>query len=166
MYIGPKRRDIGENGGRDGRIGRAHGAVSTRELAGSIQYAPQGAIQSMTLGVVGTANPGWTESWSYNNRLQPTSMSVSTGALSLAFSYCPNGAASCGTNNGNLLRQVITRQGTVWTEDYPSSAYDGMNRLTSAQETSAAGNCTEGYDHDRYGNHWVASNGCLDRKSV
>src|SRR5262249_40579730 len=76
--------------------------------------------------------------------------------LNLAFSYCPNGASTCTTNNGNLQRQVITRNGTVWAQDYPSSAYDAMNRLTDAQETSSSGGWSQTFGYDRYGNWWLA----------
>src|SRR5262249_15448109 len=70
---------------------------------------------------------------------------------------CPNGSPSCTSNNGNLQRQVISRSGTVWTQDYPASAYDGLNRLTNAQETSASGGWSQMYGYDRYGNWWVDS---------
>src|SRR5438093_1005825 len=116
-------------------------------------YTPHGAISQMKLGVTST-NPGWTESWQYDTkRLQPTSVNVNSGALNLAFYYCPSGGSTCVTNNGNMLRQVITRSGTSWTQDY--NAYDAMNRLLSAQETSGAGNWLQTYGYDRYGNWWL-----------
>ncbi|PYS36958.1 MAG: hypothetical protein DMG14_22885, partial [Acidobacteria bacterium] len=119
----------------------------------NITYTPHGAISQMKLGVTST-NPGWTESWQYDTkRLQPTSVNVNSGALNLAFYYCPSGGSTCVTNNGNMLRQVITRSGTSWTQDY--NAYDAMNRLLSAQETSGAGNWLQTYGYDRYGNWWL-----------
>ncbi len=141
--------------GRTDRVG--NGPLSgPNSYANGITYAPHGAMASMTLGVTST-NPGWAESWQYNNRLQPTSVNAGSGLLSLGFYYCPNGGSICATNNGNMLRQIITRSGTTWTQDYPATGYDAMNRLTSAQETSAAGNWSQTYGYDRYGNWWLAS---------
>src|SRR5947209_843464 len=54
-----------------------------------------------------------------------------------------------------MQRQVITRSGQTWTQDYPASAYDAMNRLVSAQESSAAGSWSQTYGYDRYGNWWL-----------
>jgi RHS repeat-associated protein len=121
---------------------------AANRYANGIVYANHGAIASMTLGNI-------TESWQYNDRLQPTSLITSSGALNLAFYYCANGMSTCSTNNGNLLRQVITRNGTVWMQDYPTTAYDALNRLTTAQETSSAGSWAETYGYDRYGNRWL-----------
>src|SRR5262249_36999280 len=70
---------------------------------------------------------------------------------------------SCASNNGNLVRQNITRNGSTWIQNYVDTqnnpAYDAMNRLTAAQEVavgSAAG-WSESFGYDRYGNRWLAS---------
>lgn len=60
-----------------------------------------------------------------------------------------------------MLRQVITRTGTVWTQDFPNTVYDGMNRLTYAQETSGAGSWVQSFGYDRYGNWWLDVNSGL-----
>jgi RHS repeat-associated protein len=139
---------------RAGRIDRVTGQpTDSSSFATNITYAPHGALASMRLGVTST-NPGWNESWQYNERLQPASVSVGAGLLSLAFSYCPSGAASCTTNNGNLVRQTITRSGVTWTQNYVN---DAVNRLNTAQESLTGGGTpwTETYDYDRYGNRWL-----------
>jgi len=138
--------------GRLDRIG--NGPLSGSDsYASNIIYTPHGAIEQMTLGVTST-NSGWTESWQYDSkRLQPTSLSVNNGLFNLHFYYCPNGASICTTNNGNMHRQVITRSGVSWTQDF--TGYDAMNRLLGAQETSDGGSWSQSFGYDRYGNLWL-----------
>jgi RHS repeat-associated protein len=67
------------------------------------------------------------------------------------------------SNNGNLLSHVI-RQGTsAWSQTY---AYDALNRLTCATETTGISPATscyaqnswrQTYGYDRFGNRWVDS---------
>ncbi len=68
---------------------------------------------------------------------------------------CPNYAASCSNNNGNIWQQSMQRAGGTWNQTY---AYgDGVNRLTGVSETGPATGWTETYGYDFYGNRWVAS---------
>src|SRR5262245_17583292 len=140
----PSGRQVSYRYDLAGRVNRvANGFVNgANSFADNILYSPHGAIASMRLGVT-SSSPGWNESWQYNNRLQPTAVSVGAGLLSLTLSYCPNGATACVSNNGNLVRQTIGRGGTTWTQNYADAqnnpAYDAMNRLTGAQEIAIAG---------------------------
>ena len=82
--------------------------------------------------------------------------------LALGLSFCPGQAASCSTNNGNLLSQTISHAqiGTSGQPDYEAAfsqtqlytTYDEVNRLVSFSEGSGV---RRGYGYDRYGNHWV-----------
>jgi RHS repeat-associated protein len=160
----PSGRIVSYHYDRAGRVDRvANGPLSSpNSFATNITYASHGALASMQLGVTAT-NTGWTESWQYNNRLQPTNISAGTGLLALTYSYCSNGVAVCSTNNGNIARQVITRNSTTWTQNYVDAqgqpAYDAMNRLTRVQEVALAGATSWGetYGYDRYGNRWLSS---------
>jgi hypothetical protein len=62
----------------------------------------------MQVGVT-SSNAGWTETRQYDlKRMQPTSVTVGSSLLSLAFYYCPGQATSCTTNNGNMASQTIS----------------------------------------------------------
>jgi RHS repeat-associated protein len=91
-------------------------------------------------------------------RLQPTQMQAGS-LLTLQYYYCPNGGPSCASNNGNLLRQRITRTAPalVVTQDYTYA--DGFSRLTSSQEANSSGqvNWNQVYQYDNYGNRAVTS---------
>jgi YD repeat-containing protein len=124
-----------------GRVsGVAKGLAPAPFYANVTQYTPHGAIAQLGLG------NGVQENTSYSfDRLQPSSITAAYGGatlLSLGYSYCPTGAASCGTNNGNLLSQQITAteparsgvsaQSLSWQQLY---GYDTLNRLTTVAET-------------------------------
>ncbi len=112
----------------------------------SIQYAPHGGEVSWSLGNDAAG------SRQFNSRLEPTSIAVGS-ALSLGFYYCPNGGASCSTNNGNLMRQTIASWPPTFSviQNY---TYDGVNRLSSATE----GTLSRSYGYDAWGNRWVSAN--------
>jgi RHS repeat-associated protein len=115
----------------------------------SIQYAPHGGETSWLLG------SGATGSQQFNPRLEPTSITVGS-ALSLGFYYCPNGGASCSTNNGNLMRQTIASYPPTFSviQNYDATPYDGVNRLKSVTE----GTLSRSYGYDAWGNRWVSAN--------
>ncbi len=91
----------------------------------------------------------------FNPRPEPTSIAVGT-ALSLGFYCCPNGRASCSTNNGNLMRQTIASWPPTFSviQNYDTIPYDGVNRLKSVTE----GTLSRSYEYDAWGNRWVSAN--------
>jgi RHS repeat-associated protein len=125
-------------------------ANSTDNYATIGSYWPHGAVNQMTLGNTQT------ETSVYNDRLQPASLTVSGNLLALNYYYCTNLAASCTTNNGNLMSEVIGAakySGFSVTQNF---TYDGVNRLLEAKETGPGGwTQTQGYD--QWGNRWLAS---------
>jgi len=116
--------------------------------ASGVTYAPHGALQSMLLGNT------LSESRTYNNRLQPTAISVgSIAAPRSGFGadlyYCPNKTATCTTNNGNLQTETLSILGLD-----QNFNYDSLNRLSSATETGSS--WSQNYGYDDYGNRWVS----------
>ena len=66
----------------------------------SICYAPQGAVQSLSL------HSGVSENWTFNTLLQPTQLTATLGStqlMNLGWSY------NAGANNGNVTGQTIAR---------------------------------------------------------
>lgn len=95
--------------------------------ASSVSYAPNGSVASIV-------TPNFSYNYAYNNRFQPTNVSIGSAVQSLLdndYSYNPgsdNGdVTSVHNNNGWLTRSV-------------GYGYDAVNRLISAQSASA--NCT------------------------
>jgi len=131
--------------------------------ASGLTYAPTGGLTNLNLG------NGLIEKTQYNDRLQPTSIRVgpATGAalLQLGFTY----GATSSQDNGNVQTQTITapEAGSSLTLQLTQTyGYDGVNRLTSAQETVptsslptqvAAGNWGYWPAYDQYGNVGVTS---------
>ncbi|HVW83561.1 MAG TPA: hypothetical protein VHB50_02725, partial [Bryobacteraceae bacterium] len=133
-----------------GRVKSISGAASANatstNYAGQVSYAPQGAIQSMARG------DGLTEAWTYNNRLQPTGISVGTtgsprSAFGLDLYYCAGKALACAGNNGNIRTANLSAPGVD-----QNFTYDPLNRLLSAAEGTA---WAEGFSYDQFGNRWV-----------
>ncbi|MDP9054301.1 MAG: RHS repeat-associated core domain-containing protein, partial [Acidobacteriota bacterium] len=120
--------------------------------ASSIGYTPGGGFSGMTLG------NGLTQTYSWNDRLQPTGLTAAgagTTLLGLGFYPCTGQLPSCASgNNGNLQSQTINMPGLNLTQGY---SYDHLNRLTGAQETGGSG-WTQTFGYDVLGNRWVASN--------
>ena len=92
-----------------------------------------------------------TESWMYNNRLQPSTITVGTSGsvFGATMYYCPNKTATCVTNNGNLLAQTLTVNNVD-----QSFSYDHLNRISTAAEGVS---WNQNYGYDAYGNRWVSS---------
>jgi RHS repeat-associated protein len=88
----------------------------------------------------------------YTDRLQPSSLTVSGNLLTLNYYYCPNPGASCTTNNGNLMSEIIgsPKYGFNVTQNF---TYDGVNRLLTASEP---GGWTQNQGYDQWGNRWLA----------
>jgi len=124
--------------------------------ASNIQYASHGALAHLTMG------NGLAEDWTYNSRLQPTSIVVGS-QWSLALDYGGTG------NNGNLLSQTLsaplTAGGTATLKQYYQ--YDGANRLTQVAEyspSSASPACPdagsqwcETFSYDIFGNRLISA---------
>jgi RHS repeat-associated protein len=128
----PSGRVVNTNYDGAGRVNGVTGTGS-RNYATSILYAPQGGMTSLALGNL------LTESTAYNNRLQPTSISVGT-LVSFGYIY------GTSNNNGNVQSQSITAPGLSLTQTY---GYDWLNRLTGMNETSG---WSEAFSYDPYGN--------------
>ncbi len=134
-----------------GRPKSVQNVATSAYYANSITYGPHGAVSSLTLG------NGVVETTGYNNRLQPNSMEAVLSGSSkwkLQNFYCPNEAASCVSNNGNVISQRLTAPKTaggtlVLTQAY---GYDSLNRLSSAAESGSGTAWSQGYTLDRYGN--------------
>ena len=105
------------------------------------------ALQALTRG------DQLTETWGYNNRLQPTSISVGPSGATFGMNlyYCPGPGhvTNCTTNNGNVWTISLTTPNVDQV-----FAYDKLNRLTSIQE----GGSTQAYDYDNRGNRWLTQN--------
>ena len=82
-----------------------------------------------------------------NLRQQPTGIAVtSTPSFSLSYWYCGSKAASCSTNNGNVMEHDITAAGNTFAQVF------GYDALTSASEGST--NWSRGFGYDQWGNMW------------
>jgi RHS repeat-associated protein len=164
----PSSRTINYTYDAGGRVNTVSGMLNSvaTPYAGSTQqpitYAPHHALSLLPLGnrII--------ESWSYNDRLQPTGMQAG-GLLVLNFYPCDGGAIACTNNNGNIWRETIASaamSGSV-TQEY---RYDMLNRLEVAVESPSAGvsasssciasiggNWCQQFGYDAYGNRSVNS---------
>jgi RHS repeat-associated protein len=115
--------------------GRVNGVTGTgnKTYTSLINYAPQGAVSSMTMG------NNLVESTAFNNRLQPTSIDLGSLAT-LGYTYGTT------NNNGNVQTQTISAPSFGVTQSY---SYDALNRLTSVNES---GMWSQTYGYDPYGN--------------
>ncbi|MGD0048115.1 MAG: RHS repeat-associated core domain-containing protein [Bryobacteraceae bacterium] len=115
-----------------------------------ICYAPQGAVENLSLG------NNVTENWNFNSLLQPTQLTAtlgSTALMTLGWSY------NSGADNGNVAGHTIQRTSGLATEVYQNYNYtDPANRLNSASEaTSPSGPAvwSQTYNYDAFGNRAV-----------
>jgi RHS repeat-associated protein len=136
-----------------GRINIVNGSGRTTPYAEQFSYTAHGEVKDMKLG-----NGLWEHTIS-NNRLQLTEIGLGTtqggiDRLKLNYDYGST------TNNGNLLSQTITVPGYPALTIVQNYSYnDGLNRLTSAQETaSQTVRWTQSYVYDRYGNRTSLTN--------
>jgi hypothetical protein len=91
-----------------------------------------------------TLGNGATEQPSFNDRLQPTGLSITgsgnSNLLTLGFYPCAGAQqTACSNNNGNLQSQSISIPGMSVTQNY---TYNGLNQLTGACENTST--CTPG----------------------
>src|SRR5258708_7948774 len=112
-----------------GRVSQVSGP-GNKNYASQVAYAPQGAIQSLTL------FNGVAETWGFNTRQQPTSLLASlsqTTLLNLTWGY---GADA--SNNGNVMSHSITRSsGLPGTLTQTFQYADPSNRLSFGLESVA-----------------------------
>ncbi|MBZ5579778.1 MAG: hypothetical protein LAP40_24745 [Acidobacteriia bacterium] len=137
-------RVMGVNGATTQYGGGSCSSGQPDTCSNPIQYAAHAAISSLRLGNTVT------ETWMYNNRLQPLQMQAG-GLLTLGFGY------TTGQNNGNLASQTITRGSQTWTQNY---VYDALNRLAGPSNTQGAlqenGATLQNYGYDQNGNWYLA----------
>lgn len=123
--------------------GGYYAGAAASDASNRIRYTAHGAVEAIKLG-----NGLW-EHTIFNARLQPTHIglglsSSNSGVLQLDYSYGTTG------NNGNVESQTITLPGLTLTQNY---AYDALNRLATARETSGATQTwKQRFTSDRFGN--------------
>lgn len=117
-------------------------------------YEAHGGEKYLRLGEAGQI----VEQTAYNLSLQPYRKNVGT-IWSMDLHYCGGGVSStdCGSNNGNILKQVVLAPGNsgAYTMNY---GYDSLNRITSAVELKPDGlteNWHQTFAYDRFGNRAV-----------
>jgi RHS repeat-associated protein len=122
-------------------------AGQTTDYVNAVTRWPAGGLNLLTMG---SGQNSVAESWTYNPRLQPSAISVgNNGSVwKLENFYCLGDSVACTSNNGNVLSQKLTAAGTLnlkW-----QYGYDGLNRITSAGETSGgAQGWSQGYSYDQ-----------------
>jgi len=118
--------------------------ISYNNYVTNAHYAPPGEVTSATHGW------GITESNTFNNRLQPSVLSVSSSSqtlLSLSYAY-DQGA---GTNNGDIMQLANNRDGS--NNRSLQYSYDALNRLkTAGTITGASTPWSSAYSYDPWGN--------------
>jgi RHS repeat-associated protein len=138
----PSGRVIATSFDAAGRIASVSGQKAgepNRTYASGMSYAPHGALAQCTYG------NNLIEQTSFNSRLQPTSITVSSNPfpylpLSIGLNYDTT------NNNGNVLSQTISNGGTQ------TYTYDEVNRLKTAEEGSGQNYWKQEFDYDRFGN--------------
>ena len=140
--IYPSGRQVSTCYSAAGRVkGVGDGPVgSSVSFASGLSYAPDGQIAQAAFG------NGTSQANIYNQRLQPTSITVSgpTGTVvGLTYGYGTT------NNNGNVQTHGIQPLNVAQTH-----LYDPLNRLLSSQETGGPG-WSETYGYDIYGNRYV-----------
>jgi RHS repeat-associated protein len=117
--------------------------LSAVDTANSINYATgatYGPDSALTAFVSGSGGPATiTNSFSYNKRLQPLTMSASTSSqtvFSIGYDFhAGNGMAGTGTDNGNVYGITNYKDSTR----SQSFTYDALNRVLTAQNSGT--NC-------------------------
>ena len=112
----------------------------------SIGYSSQNALSTETFG------NSLIHAISYNNRLQPTEITLgtssnSTSVADITYSYGTT------TNNGNIQSVSYSGGGLSYTQSF---SYDSLNRLSMATETNGGStNWSQTNAYDRYGNRQI-----------
>ncbi len=97
------------------------------------------------------AGTAMTQQWTYSNdRQQARQMPAMGGGknlLTLQYYHCPGHVASCPTNNGNVLTQLISADtvGSAAAFSFDQEyGYDALNRVTAAGETGGGSGWSQG----------------------
>lgn len=150
------------------------GAGSTDYYATGITYGPTGAMATATMGQKPTGPAAFTQSWSYNSRLQPRQMTAvnasSQSLLSLRLAYAQSYDSgfeeTAATNNGNPRVEQLdyfvapsTTKSIVRKFDF-----DSANRIKKLDD----GGNVQNLDYDAFGNVWQvgASDGIPELKQT
>ncbi len=139
-----------DDAGRPAKIYTAARIYADMTLA-SNAYAADGRLSRMKFG-----NGLWETRDYHPAGSTPTVFQLGTSPsagdrLQLEYYYAD------GTDNGNLVNHVIRQPGRVWTQTF---TYDGVNRLTTANEQAVSGapnGWTQIYAYDQWGNRRLAS---------
>lgn len=100
---------------------------------GVATYSPPGGLANILHGLVNGGFTGITESYTYNNRLQLSSVQANSSAqlaLGLTFSY-----AQPTNNNGDITAQA----NSVDSGRSQTYSYDNLNRMLTAQSSATSG---------------------------
>jgi RHS repeat-associated protein len=143
-----------------GRVASAVDSTNNINYVTQATYGPDSALTGFLSGSGGPAT--FTNSFSYNKRLQPLTMSASTGnqtVFSIGYDFhAGNGTSGSGTDNGNVYGIYNYRDHN---RDQ-TFTYDPLNRLLTAQ--NAGTNCSaatlngkteywgNSYSYDAWGN--------------
>jgi len=127
---------------------KAEDTANGIDYATCAAYAPQGALQSMTLGYAGSF-AGVNLSLSYNTRLQPQEIEAwSTTSTAMELTY--NFVDVNGHNNGNVMGTA----NSLNSARSQTFTYDQVNRIASAHANGTSGsNCwSYNYGYDAWAN--------------
>jgi RHS repeat-associated protein len=140
-------------------------------LVQSITYAPQGAVNSLQNGCVGTGCTQEQETYDYNNRLQAVRIQLGTSSSHaanscLVYNYYSgvSNPTSCAVpsqgatgNDGSVVGNFFQDTSNSSQGHTASYSYDNLSRLTTSVATgSATHNLT--FSYDRYGNMTCVTN--------
>ncbi|MGA7234050.1 MAG: hypothetical protein WBY44_00115, partial [Bryobacteraceae bacterium] len=121
-----------------GRVGGVSGAMAgvTTPYVSALSYTAASAPLTIPF------NNGVTESHTWNDRFQHTSVSAGS-LLTLNFYPCDQGQTQCSSgNNGKIWRQDISVNGSFQASQ--SYQYDALNRLSAVGERKAQASFTPG----------------------
>src|SRR6185437_7294447 len=143
-----------------GRMLSVVDTTNTINYATSATYTPDGSLNGFVNGSGGAASI--TNTFTYNKRLQPVTMSAATSSatvFSIGYDFhAGNGSAGSGTDNGNVFG-ITNYKDSSRNQTF---TYDSLDRLTSAQ--NAGTNCSamtvnnkteywgNSYTYDAWGN--------------
>jgi RHS repeat-associated protein len=150
--IYPSERQVDysvDNAGRTNKI--TAGATTYANVTGPSQcmahpFTADGRIAQMQLG-----NGLWETRDYQTSGNTPTSYNLGTSACGIDVLRLEYNFDATGYNNGNVVSQSIYRPGGNW---YQSFQYDGVNRLSKANES---GGFNQTYGYDQHGNRSVTS---------
>jgi RHS repeat-associated protein len=134
-----------DDAGRLASLSSSATSYSPAASVSSIGYASHNGLKTETYG------NGLIHAITYNNRLQPNEIKLGTSGtptsvVGLTYSY---GTTS---NNGNILSISYSGGGLSYAQSF---GYDGLNRLTTSQETNGGTSWSQTNGYDRYGNRWM-----------